>query len=92
MSKRPANVWILWHGGASYAPGYVDDHSEPMASADVVSIMLDRMYNRDGSTPAVDESSSAHVFYRDPRGELDPYPDAVVTFSRYHNTYRWDVA
>ena len=86
------NVFILWHGGASYAPGYVADHTEVLPVADVVSIMLDRYFNRDGSTPCVDESSEAHVWFSDPRELADPYPDALVVWSGYHNRFVWDHA
>jgi hypothetical protein len=90
--QAPETVWMLWHGGHSYAPGYVDDHTETLASDDVVWTMLERFYNRDGSTPCVDETSEAHVFFRDPRGESDPYPDARVLWSGYHNRFVWDYA
>ena len=89
MSKRrhPQNVYVLWHGGHNYAVPYADQ-AEVWPWADVVSNMLDRFHNWDGSTPCVDESSEAHVFYADPRDSADPYPDELVKWSHYHNTYR----
>jgi len=87
VKRRNGNVWVLWHGGANYAAPAVLD-AEVWPWADVVSNMLDRYHNWDGSTPCVDESSEAHVFYADPRDSSDPYPDEVVVWSRYHNTYR----
>lgn len=91
MSKRPGNetiIWAVWHGGANYSPSSVDE-GEELLYGDVVSMALDRFHNRDGwSTPCVDESSEVHVYFADPRNSDDPYPDELVTWSRYHNTYR----
>lgn len=89
--KTPETVWILWHGGSSYAAGYVDDDTEgPMPTEDAQELMRARWANRDGSTPCVDESSEAHVFYRDPRGESDPYPDALLRWCKYRQRFVWD--
>jgi hypothetical protein len=85
--KAPETVWLMWYGGYSYSCPTVED-VETVAHADVVSTMLDRFHNWDGSTPTVDETSEAHVFYRDPRGEVDLYPDETVRWSFYHNTFR----
>jgi hypothetical protein len=71
-------VWILWHGGARYSPGYVDDDAEPFPSLAAARDEIQaRYFNRDGRTPCV-EGDSAHVWFRDPRGERDPYPDLVM--------------
>lgn len=72
-------VWYLWHGGSSYGPGYVDEHTETADSvADVIDELDSRFWNRDGRTPAVDETSGALIWFADPRGVDDPYPDLVV--------------
>lgn len=81
------HVWILWWGGGNYSVPSVED-AEEVSYADVVSILLERYDNRDGSTPCVDESSEAQVFYSDPRELDDPYPDELVRWSHYHNTFR----
>lgn len=93
MSKN-RETWILWHGGTNYACGYVADDAELLPEGwTPIDICLDRLFNRDGSTPAVEaESSGAHVFHRDPRAETDPYPDELVVWSGYHNGYVMDVA
>ena len=85
--KHPDSVFVLWHGGSSYSCPSVEE-AEVWQWADVVSECLDRFHNWNGYTPAVDETSGAHVFYADPRDSSDPYPDETVEWSRYHNTFR----
>lgn len=87
LRKHPVTVFVLWYGGSSYATPYADQ-AEQWQWADAVSECLDRFHNRDGSTPCVDESSEAQVFYADPRDSSDPYPDELVRWSHYHNTFR----
>jgi hypothetical protein len=73
-------VYVLWNGGASYAPGYVGDDAYPMSSIRAaVEMCADRYDNRDGTTPAVSDDSSAWVWLTDPRGTVDPYPDRIIT-------------
>ncbi len=72
-------VYVLWHGGYSYAPGYVDDDVEVLDSMAAARELCDsRYWNRDGYTPAVDESSGMSVWFEDPRGTDDPYPDRLI--------------
>lgn len=72
-------VWFAWHGGSSYSP---PSWSEGLETADSLAAVVDvcesRYFNRDGRTPAVDETSGAVVFYADPTGSDDPYPDQLV--------------
>lgn len=76
-------VYVLWHGGASYSPGYVDDDTIEMPSIRAaVELCEDRYDNRDGTTPGVDESSGASVWLEDPRGTVDPYPDRLIVRGR----------
>lgn len=79
MNAPAGPVWFAWHGGASYSPPSWAEGLETAASvADVVDILESRFHNRDGRTPAVDASSGAVVFYADPAGSEDPYPDLTV--------------
>lgn len=90
MSKRPSNgliVWATWWGGNSYVSPAVDE-GEELLYGDAVSVCLERFHNRDGSTPCVDESSEMHLYFSDPRESSDPYPDEIITWSHYHNTFR----
>lgn len=92
-------VWIVWHGGSSYLPG--DPHNDAeiiestgprayeSAAVAALDLMLDRFHNRDGSTPAVDESSAAWVYFSDPSDRDDAYPDALIEWSCYHNGFRY---
>ncbi len=74
-------IYALWHGGHGYSVGYVDDDTETFPSPDAArQAFRDRLANRDGHTPGVDESSSMTLWHSDPRGEHDPYPDAMMTF------------
>lgn len=77
----PGRVWFVWHGGANYRPGTPtepgDVQSEKYAS-DVVDIVNARYWNRDGRTPAVDNTSEAWIYASDPRGLDDAYPDLIV--------------
>lgn len=82
MSAAAGPVWFLWHGGGNYAVGSVPADLETADSvADVLEVCEDRYHNRDGRTPCVDVSSCAHVFYADPSGSDDPYPDLTVEMS-----------
>lgn len=77
--SAPAPVWFVWHGGGNYAVGHLSDSLETADSvADVVDVCESRYRNSDGRTPCVDVSSCAHVFYADPTGSDDPYPDLTV--------------
>lgn len=79
MTAAAGPVWFVWHGGSSYAVGsWTDDVESADSLADCLDILEDRRRNRDGRTPCVDETSGAHVFYADPSGSDDPYPDMSV--------------
>lgn len=75
-------VWFAWHGGSSYsAPSWSEDLETADSVAGVVDVCESRYHNRDGRTPAVDETAAAVVFYADPTGTDDPYPDQLVEMS-----------
>lgn len=74
-----AEVFAMWHGGPNYAHPYNPEHVESFPSVNAVAdAMRDRMANRDGSTPCV-QDSSALVYRFDPRGVDDAYPDLILT-------------
>lgn len=73
-------TWMLWSGGVSYGPGTIDEDTEEFHS---LSACKEAFYRRergpyDPYYPCV-EGSSAHVFFSDPRGVSDPYPDRVLS-------------
>lgn len=84
-------VWFVWYGGGSYSsPSWTDDAEQAASIKAAVDVLLARRWNRDGQTPAVDDSSSAVVFYADPSGDSDPYPDTLIEFSAVCGHYVMD--
>ena len=76
-------VYVLWHGGHSYAPGYVDDDVEELDSLSAArEVCQSRYENRGGTTPGVDDSSGMSVWFEDPRGTDDPCPDRLIVRGR----------
>lgn len=75
--------WFLWHGGGSYSTPDVEKHTEEAASLAQVRRIVESRCNRDPYYPCVDrETTEAQVFFVDPRGTRDPYPDRIVRFGR----------
>lgn len=87
-------VFGLWWGGSSYGQGHLDRDLEEFESVEhAKKVFYSRRYGihpqstfyveRENSPvgfPAVDEDSVMWLYYRDPRGEHDPYPDVRLTF------------
>lgn len=74
-------VFALWHGGANYAVGTIDTDVEEFGSIERVKETLQvRLDNFTGHYPGVDLDSAFHVWFADPRDEMDPYPDRIVRF------------
>jgi len=71
-------VWALWHGGASYAVGTVDRDCEEFDSLRAAKRVLEARADFDPHYPCVDESSML-IWFSDPRGVQDPYPDRELT-------------
>ena len=87
-------VYALWHGGSSYAHGYVDTDVEAFDTlADALSAYASRRdsgywipqdfryVNREAEsvhTPSVDETSSMWLWAADPTDDRDPYPWRIV--------------
>lgn len=75
-----AQVFATWHGGYSYSPPSIPEHVETFASLEAARDAFQaRYWNRDGSTPCVDESASMALYLADPSDSADPYPDALLT-------------
>lgn len=83
--------WILWHGGSSYAHGYVETDAEVFESISELKRAFDARadswntyYPGVDRVPAEDGGPSAYVFFYDPNdpsnGPGDPYPDRVIEF------------
>lgn len=71
-------VYMTWHGGHSYAVPYASDREELASVAAARELFESRYYNRDGTTPAVDDTATAWLFFTDPADTDDPYPDRIV--------------
>lgn len=92
-------IYALWHGGANYAPGTIDDDLETFEDVDAARdaawtrartgnhFQQDFDYvTRDAAsvlTPNVGEDSEIVVWLTDPRESDDPYPDRII---------RWDIS
>lgn len=88
-------IYALWHGGSSYAHGDVETDVETFPSIRAaVDALQDRsklghgwqmpFYYADGRTARVytpnADDSSMWLWFADPRGNADPYPDRVLSF------------
>jgi hypothetical protein len=80
-------VWMLWHGGSSYAVGYVADDTEhfdtlkeALRSFDARADSSNTYYPCVEREPADEGGQSAWIFFYDPRGERDPYPDRILEY------------
>lgn len=78
---------MLWHSGASYAIGTVDEDVEEFDTLRALKHEFDSRadswntyYPCVERLPQDDGGQSAWVFFRDPRGERDPYPDRILTY------------
>lgn len=72
-------TWMLWHGGSSYAQSSVDDAKAFDSMAEAIGAFRYRFERNDSYYPCVDESSTAQLFFADPRTTDDPYPDRVLS-------------
>lgn len=81
VSDDPAGcVWSVWWGGASYGfPDPLADAEKDAYPSDVVDRLNRAYWNRDGETPAVDDTATAWIYLYDPATADDPYPDFVVS-------------
>jgi hypothetical protein len=84
-------VWMLWHGGASYAAGDIMEDIEEFDSLRAAARNFD---NRADSwntyypcverEPQEEGGQSAWIFFHDPRDESngpgDPYPDRILEY------------
>jgi hypothetical protein len=73
-------IWMLWQGGANYTVGTVEDDIEEFDTVAAAREEFEARENGDRHWFPMVEGSTAHVFLRDPRGEMDPYPDRVWEF------------
>jgi hypothetical protein len=82
-------VWMLWHGGASYAHGSIEENIEEFDSIKQAVDSFDRRadiwntyYPCVSREPAENGGQSAWLFFYDPRieGAGDPYPDRVIEY------------
>jgi len=71
-------VYALWYGGPSYDCPSVEDDLEEFDSLASAKRALQARDDSDPYYPCVSESE-LQVFFTDPRGLSDPYPDRVYT-------------
>ena len=88
LDLKRGPVWMLWHGGSSYAsPGTQErEDCEPFATlADALAEFDARP--GDSFTPCVSRQSAeyggplAQIYFSDPFGNGDAYPDAEIQFN-----------
>lgn len=83
--------WMLWHGGSSYAHGYVADDTEEfdslkdaIRSFDARADSSNTYYPCVERTPEDEGGQSAWIFLYDPNDESngpgDPYPDRILEY------------
>jgi len=89
---RPAKskgrpVWMLWHGGSSYAAPdqFQREDVEPFdslaqAKDTFASRLHDRRFPCVSQVPPDDGGPTAHLHFADPFEDGDPYPDLILTF------------
>jgi hypothetical protein len=77
--------WMLWHGGSSYAHGYIPEDLEHFKSlTEAVSAFDRRADSWETFYPCVERTEpeeggpSAWIFLAEPDG--DPYPDRIIEF------------
>lgn len=80
-------VYMLWHGGSSYAVGTVDDDlemydtlQEALAEFERRAWASEACYPCVDAIPPEDGGPTAWLWFDDPRGMSDPYPDQIVSF------------
>lgn len=83
-------VWMLWHGGASYAVGDImhdieefDSLREAIRSFDGRADSSNTFYPCVEREPQDEGGQSAWIFLYDPRSEDvrgDPYPDRILEY------------
>ncbi len=77
--------WMLWHGGASYAPSELPDDLESFDSLRELRDSFDARgydsyYPCVSDDTAEDGGPSGYVYFRDPTDESDPYPDRIIEY------------
>lgn len=77
--------WMLWHGGSSYAHGYIPEDlehfgglTEAIRSFDARADSSNTYYPCVEREPAEDGGQSAWIFFAEPGG--DPYPDRILEY------------
>ena len=78
---------MLWHGGASYASGSIEDDTEEFATLtdarrafELRASTWETYYPCVSTDTPEDGGPSAQVFFADPREFADPYPDRIMSF------------
>ena len=71
-------VWMLWHGGSSYAHSAMEDVEEFYSFKTAKEVFWSREEQYDPYYPCVEESS-ASIYFHDPRETCDPYPDRQLS-------------
>jgi len=71
-------VYMLWHGGSSYAHPYPDEAESCASIEEAVQLFEDRLHNRSfPATPCVDDTASAWLCAGKPEYD-DVYPDYII--------------
>lgn len=87
IEEHDGPVWGAWHGGANYNPTPWDE-AERFESLEACWEEFDRRPS-DPFYPAVPKDTPDNggptmvIFFYDPSGVRDPYPDRLLRFSDY---------
>jgi hypothetical protein len=80
-------VWMLWHGGSSYASPRMpedlerfDSIAEAKRSFDARADSSATFYPCVEREPSEDGGQSAWLYFYDPSGVRDPYPDRILEY------------
>lgn len=78
-------TWMLWHGGPNYRPSAIPDDLEIF---DTLRDAREAFEHRAGSwdayypgvkaAPPDQDGPTAWLYFYDPTGELDPYPQRIL--------------
>lgn len=71
-------VFAQFYGGSSYAAPDVDDVEEFQSLAAASDALRERIAGQDSYFPAVSDDAQFTIFFYDPRGEFDAYPDRII--------------
>lgn len=71
-------VWAMWYGGVNYSVPELADAQEFNSISEALNDFVAKYRNEDGQTPNVTNGAESLLYFADPRGAIDPYPDRII--------------